>query len=154
MLPSTQEYGLFNTLEQCCLDCNCFTNKEIIMMGDFNIDYSQMHCHSNQLHVSLKHFMSMFGMSQLINTSTRITSATSTILDIILISDPSKISQCGVLDLGLSDHQVIHCTRKCKKIPISRHNGVTLRSLRNYSKEIFEDKLHEVCVIHLATGLY
>ena len=30
----------FNTLEQCCLGCNCFTNKKIIMMGDFNIDYS------------------------------------------------------------------------------------------------------------------
>ena len=96
-----------------------------------------MHWHTNQLHVSLKHFMSMFGMPQLINTSTRITSAKSTILDIILISDPAKISQCGVLGLGLSDHQVIFCTRKCKKIPISRHNGVTLRSLRNYSKEIF-----------------
>ena len=114
------------------------------MMGDFNIDNSQMHCHTNQLHMSLKHFMSMFGMSQLINTSTRITSTTSTIVDLILISDPAKISQCGVLDLGLSDHQVIHCIRKCKKIPTSRHNGVTLRSLRNYSKYIFEEKLHEV----------
>ena len=103
-----------------------------------------MHCQTNPLHVSLKHFMSMFGMFQLINSSTRITSTTSTILDLIIISDPAKISQCGVLDLGLSDHQLIYCTRKCKKIPISFHNGVTLRSLRNYSKEIFEEKLHEV----------
>ena len=85
MLPSTQASGLFNTLEQCCLHCNCFTNKEIVMMGDCNIDYSQMHCHTNQLHVSLKHVMSM---TQLINTS----STTSTILDLILISDPAKIS--------------------------------------------------------------
>ena len=114
------------------------------MMGDFNVDYCQMHCHTNQLHVSLKHVMSMFCMAQHINTSTGITSTTSTILDLILISDPAKISQCGVLDLGLSDHQVIYCTRKCKKIPISRHNGVTLRSLRNYSKEIFEEKLHDI----------
>ena len=114
------------------------------MMGDFNIYYSQMHCYTNQFYVSLKHFMSMFGMTQLINTSTRITSTTSTIVYLILISDRAKISQCGVLDLGLSAHQVIYCTRKCKKIPISRHNGVTLRSLRNYRKEIFEEKLHEV----------
>ena len=88
--------------------------------------------------------MSMFGMTQIINTSIRITSTTSTILDLILISDTAKISQCGVLDLGLGNHQVIYCTRKCKKIPISRHNGVTVRSLRNYSQEIFEEKLHEV----------
>ena len=66
------------------------------MMDDFNIDYSQMHCQTNPLHVSLKHFMSMFGMFQLINSTTRITSTTSTILDLILISDPAKISQCGI----------------------------------------------------------
>ena len=134
----------FNVLERCCLDCNCFTNKEVIMMGDFNVDYSQLHSHTNPLHVSLKHYMSMFGMTQIINTSTRITSTTSTILDLILISDLAKISQCGVLDIGLSDHQIIHCTRKCKKIPINRHNSVTLRSVKNYCKEIFEEKLHEV----------
>ena len=120
----------FDVLERCCLDFNCFTNKEVIMMGDFNVDNSQLHSHTNPLHVSLKHYMSMFGMTQIINTSTRITSTTSTILDLILISDPAKISQCGVLDIGLSDHQIIHCKRKCKKIPINRHNGVTLRSLK------------------------
>ena len=82
----------FNVLEQCCLDCNCFTNKEVIMMDDFNVDYSQLHYQTNPLHVSLKHYMSMFGMTQIISTSTRITSTTSTILDLILISDPAKIS--------------------------------------------------------------
>ena len=66
------------------------------MMGDFNVDYSQLHSHTNPLHVSLKHYMSMFGMT------TRITSTTSTILDLILISDPAKISQCGVLDIGVN----------------------------------------------------
>ena len=115
------------------------------MMGDFNVDYSQLHSQSNPLHVSLKHYLSMVGIiTQIINTSTRITSTPSTILDLILISDPAKISQCGVLDIGLSDHKIIYCTRKCKKIPINRHIGVTLRSLKNYSKEIFEEKLHEV----------
>ena len=109
----------FNTLEQCCLDCNSFTNKEIIMMGDFNIDNFQMHCHANQLHVSAKYFIAMFGMTQLINTSARILSTTSTtILYLTMISDPSKISQFGVLDLGLNDHQVIYCARKCKKLPM------------------------------------
>ena len=92
----------FNVLERCCLDCNCFTNKEVIMMGDFNVDYSQQHSHTNPLHVSLKHYMSMFGMTQIINTSTRITSTTSTILDVVLISDPAKISQWGVLDIGFT----------------------------------------------------
>ena len=54
------------------------------MMGDFNVDYSQLHSQTNPLHVSLEQYMSMFGMTQIINTSTRITSTKSTILDLIL----------------------------------------------------------------------
>ena len=46
-----------SVLERCCLDCNCFTNKEVIMMGDFNVDYSQLHSHTNPLRISLKHYI-------------------------------------------------------------------------------------------------
>ena len=44
---------LLNTYELCYLDCICFTNKYIIMMGSFIVDYSQMHYHTYQLHVSI-----------------------------------------------------------------------------------------------------
>ena len=26
-----------------------------------------------------------------------------------------KITQCGLIDIGLSDHQIVFCTRKIKK---------------------------------------
>ena len=88
--------------------------------------------------------MSMFDLSQLISNPTRITSTTSTILDLIIVSDPIKINKCGVSDLGVSDHLLIYCTRKCKKVPVNDHNGVKLRSLKNYTKEAFEGKLQQV----------
>ena len=44
---------------------------------------------------------------------------TSTILDHILTNSTDKIIQVGTMDIGLSDHQLIYCTRKKlkKKIP-------------------------------------
>ena len=126
-----KQMDFFSLLEQSCLNCNNFTNSECIILGDFN-----------QLHVSLKHFMSMFDLSQLISNPTRITSTTSTILDLISVSDPIKINKCGVSDLGVGDHLLIYCTRKCKKVPVN--DGVKLRSLKNYPKEAFEGKLQQV----------
>jgi len=82
------------------------------MTGNFNVDFSQLHSYTNQLHDALLSIMSMFGITQLINTSTIFTSTTSTIFDVILISDPAKISRRGVLDLDLNDCQIIYYIRK------------------------------------------
>ena len=86
--------------------------------------------------------MSMFDLSQLISNPTRITSTTSTILDLIRVSDPFKINKCGAS--ALVGHLLIYCTRKCKKVPVNEHNGVELRSLKNHTKEAFEGKLQQV----------
>ena len=84
--------------------------------------------------------MSIHGVTQLINTSIRSTRTIFTIFDLILISNPVKISHCGILDLVLRDHHIIYCTRKCKKIPISHHNKLTLRSLNNSLRTYLETK--------------
>ena len=41
--------------------------------------------------------------------------ATSTLLDHILTNANQLVSNSGVLDIGLSDHQLVFCTRKNKK---------------------------------------
>ena len=63
-----------------------------------------------------KHFLSNFGLNQIIKAPTRITCETSTLIDHILTNSHEKISQSGVIDCGLSDHNVIFCTRKINKI--------------------------------------
>ena len=63
--------------------------------------------------------------------------------DLILVSDPLKISQSGVIDLGVSDHLLTYCTRKIKKILYNKHNNVTISSLKKYSKEDFKPRLNE-----------
>jgi len=87
----------------------------------------------------------MFDLYQLIINPTRITKLTSTILDlIILVSDPNKINNSGVISSNVSDHQMIYCTRKIRKSPSRQTDAVKLSSLKNYTKEVFNVLLQEV----------
>ena len=86
----------------------------------------------------------MHGLKQLIDSPTRITEKTSSLLDHILTNAHEKISQSGVVNVGLSDHQMIYCTRKIWKQKFKNHKDITIRSLKNYSQEIFINSLTEL----------
>ena len=58
----------------------------------------------------------MFPLKQLIEVPTRVTFSNSTIIDPILASFPNRVSQQGVTDVGLSDHQLIYFTRKISRM--------------------------------------
>ena len=86
----------------------------------------------------------MFGLKQLIEVPTRVTCSSSTIIDHILASFPNRVSQQGVIDVGLSDHQIIYCTRKISRIKRGTHKEIRCRSLKNYSADIYEEALGRV----------
>ena len=44
----------------------------------------------------------------------------------------------------LSGHLITYCTRKSTKVIFNKHQGVKIRSLKNYSKESF---VNELCKI-------
>ena len=54
------------------------------------------------------------------------------------------MSQSGVIDLGLSDHQLIYCTRKTIKNKPNKHKYIKIRSLKHYTKENFLKELRDV----------
>ena len=68
----------------------------------------------------------------------------SSLLDHILTNSSEKISQKGVIDAGTSDHQLIYCTRKIKRIKQNMHNQIQVRSLKKYSGKIFTNALKTV----------
>ena len=86
----------------------------------------------------------MFGLKQLLEVPTRVTCSSSTIIDHILASFPDRVSQQGVIDVGLSDHQIIYCTRKISRIKRGTHKQIRYRSLKNYSADIYEEALVRV----------
>ena len=71
---------------------------------------------------------------------TRITKNTSTILDHILTNSTEKIFQVGTMDIGLSDHQLIYCTRKKLKEKTHTKTYIKYRFLKNYTPDILIEK--------------
>ena len=86
----------------------------------------------------------LFGLEQLIKHPTRVTCNGSSILDHDLASFPDRVSQSGVIDVGISDHQLIYCTRKIARIKSYCHKQITFRSLKNYSPEVYEESLRKL----------
>ena len=117
-----------------------FVNQEVYILGDFNINLIK-NKHISNLMKPYVEVCSLHGLKQLIDSPTRITETSSTLLDHILTNSHEKVSQFGVLDLSLSDHQIIYCTRKIVKQKFNKHNYIRIRSLRNYSKNLLLEKL-------------
>ena len=60
-------------------------------------------------------FCKTFGLKQLIKPPIRVTPNTSTLTNQILTNTHEKITQCGLINIGLFDYQMIFFTRKIKK---------------------------------------
>ena len=86
----------------------------------------------------------MYGLSELIDCPTRITSNTSTLIDHILINTQGNISQSGVIDITISNHSLMYCTRKIPKAKDNRHKEITFRSLKNYLVDLCKRTLEAV----------
>ena len=102
--------------------------KELYILGDFNINLSQNQNHTgckNNTLVSatisndVKNYLqicTMFALTQIIKSPTCITCSSTSLIDHILVSLPDRISQEGVMNVALLDHQLIYCTRKSSGI--------------------------------------
>ena len=52
----------------------------------------------------------LFGLKQLIKSPTRVTCNTSSILDHVFANFLNRVSHSGVIDEGISAHQLTYCT--------------------------------------------
>ena len=86
-------------------------------------------------------FCNVFNLKQLISCPTRITCSSSTIIDHILPSYPDRISRKGIIDIAVTDHQLIFCTRKTLKVKTVAHEQISFRLLQNYSAVTYEEAL-------------
>ena len=125
-----------NLMEQCCIDNNRSITMETILIGDLNTNIDRYN-NNNVLTRKLKEFSDTCNFTQLMQDYTRVTENSKTTIDLILASDYTNISQSCVIDIGLSDHCMIYCTRKLKRDYIGKHNNVTFRSMKGYSKAEF-----------------
>ena len=74
-------------------------------------------------------FVLFFSLHQLVKFPTRITCNSTTIFYHILVSylERERATQQGIIDVGLSDHQLIFCTRKTSRIKTGTHKHIKFR---------------------------
>ena len=102
--------------------------QEMYILGDINIDKK------SPLAKLYNEICCLHGLKQLINSPTRITINTSTTLDHILTNSKEKFTDSGVIDISLSDHQMIFFTRKIQKQKFYKHKNINVRSMKIYSE--------------------
>ena len=89
-------------------------------------------------------FCTLFGLHQLIKAPTCITYNSTTIIDHILASHPEIVTQQGIIDVGLSDHQLIFCTRKISRIKKGTHKQIKFQLFKHYSADLFKETLTSI----------
>ena len=94
-----------NFLDMC--EKVCARNADVLLMGDFNIDMLKPH-HAWECTITL------LGLHQMVNSPTRVTATTSTLIDHVYTNKPTAVSHVKVGSLTVSDHFPIGCTWSVK----------------------------------------
>ena len=147
-------------MSQSCLECFLHTVlahlvhlvfTRLFILFFFSLYFSPWHSFKQSLQYLPDSSLSFCGccatrmpntLHQLIIGPTRISNNTSTLLDHILTNVYEKTSQSGIIDVGLSDHQLIFCTRKLiKQKKFGKHKMIKIRQMKNYTSELFSDEL-------------
>jgi len=82
-------------------------NEETIIVGDFNVNYKEQADNTD-----FKNVIKLYGFKQMVTKSTRITSTSSTLIELIMTNKPSTLSHVDVVSTSLSDHDMVSCIRK------------------------------------------
>ena len=110
-------------------------NKEVIIMGDINIDYLKKDDHK-----VIKDIFGVNGYKQLLRSAIRTTSSSATLIDVILTNEPSTITNSETINASLSDHDIIACVRKANNI---KHEADTTkcRDISRYNVDFINNDL-------------
>ena len=107
-----------------------------IIMGDQNVDYLKPDSSSFKFHQS--YFVEPFALSQIIAEPTRITNSSSTLIDLMLVSNSENAKVHGVVDTpGISDHCLTYMAYSLKK-PKFKPKIITRRDFRHFDENKFK----------------
>ncbi|XP_065662546.1 uncharacterized protein LOC136085185 [Hydra vulgaris] len=135
---STSEFNI--TYIQTLLDKSSLENKNIVLLGDFNINllkYDSCNDVSNFLDL-----MCSFSLFPLITQPTRITPKSKTLIDNIFVNFHTPNTKSGNLTVCLADHLVQFISFPSKNLKQS-HSKLYRRCFKNFDKKSFLKDLKE-----------
>ena len=114
------------------------TGSELILMGDFNYDVF-----SDKSFVTdkIRHISSFFTLEPIISEPIRVVETSSTLIDLIFVSNSLKVISSGVINISLSDHcaifAIIDLKVKNRSIKTSR-----CRPYKHFNRDNF---IYDLC---------
>lgn len=130
--PPTADLNYFlDNLENTVATCLSITDN-IYLLGDTNVDLLK---YDSPMAATFNNFMDILGLTQLVSAPTRITQSTSTLIDHIVTSKPLLVSDVDILNVDLTDHELIQCCISAE----TNHSPQFIYKYRDYSN--FDDEL-------------
>ena len=108
-------------------------------MGYLNCDLLPDSVNTNSSH--LLNIIDIYGQTQLITEPTRVTQYSRTLFDLCLTNSPDKISNSGVVNIGIGDHCAIFLTSKISHFRSFVHKTAEVRQLNNFNEDEFSRDL-------------
>ena len=121
-----------------CLKVFNFSKVNFFLLGDLNINFKNK---SSPNYRKLHFLIQSNGMTQYINTTTRNTDKSKSLID-LAITNSKFVSKSGTLDYFMSDHQPIYIVHK-KGRDVRQSVKFEGRSYRSYDREAFKKLLYE-----------
>lgn len=130
--PDSSKYlpADFNCKFESMLSTLSAENRECVLLGDMNCNYLV-----NSDHKELKSILVSFGLKQLVKSPTRITKESKTLIDVICSTEPFNLNSIKVIAAGLSDHELIGCTRKLNNAKY-QPRVISCRNYANYNPQL------------------
>ena len=110
-------------------------NKELFILGDVNCNLLPEAFAYNSSY--LTSFFDIYGgLSQLITEPARVTPTSKTLIDLCITNSPEKVTNSGVIHLGISDHSLVFMTRK---VHYNRNcpRTIEMRQFKHFQKSNF-----------------
>ena len=121
-------YDKFNDM----LETIWSSRKDIIIMGDLNSDllYRGRTTEESYLGRRLQCILSTYGLKCAIKEPTRISENVQTLIDLIIVSNPDKVTNTGVSHVGISDRSLVYANVRMRK----EKQQLVTKTVKNYSK--------------------
>ena len=96
-----------DSLHTCLYDANVYSFSNFVLLGDFNVNINNP---SHPLFSNLCSMLDSFSFEQVVTEPTHTSPlGNSSLIDLVMISNPSLLSSCTVIPpLGSSDH-IVEC---------------------------------------------
>ena len=99
-------------------------------MGDLSSDLSFKRNEDAESHFvrRLLRILRSYEMKRIIKEPTRISAVAQTLIDLIIVSHPEKITSAGVSHLGISDHSFVYANLRMRK----EKSPLMIKTINNY----------------------